>query len=53
MSTIFPNKLKPGDEVRIIAPSHSMGVISDTNKILAINALENLGLYIYICGKCK
>lgn len=46
MKTIFPNKIKPGDEVRVIAPSRSMGVISSTNKILAIKALENLGLHL-------
>lgn len=44
MKPIFPNKLKPGDEVRVIAPSRSMGVVSNTNKTLAIKTLENLGL---------
>lgn len=46
MQTIFPNKLKPGDEVRVIAPSHSMGIISSTNKKIAFEALESLGLHI-------
>jgi muramoyltetrapeptide carboxypeptidase len=46
MKPIFPNKLKPGDEVRVIAPSRSMGIISSDNKALAIRALENLGLHV-------
>jgi len=46
MNSIFPNKLKPGDEVRVIAPSRSMGIISPENKALAVKALENLGLRV-------
>lgn len=46
MNPIFPNKLKSGDEVRVIAPSHSMGIISSDNKALAIRALEKLGLHV-------
>ena len=44
MSSIFPNKLMPGDEVRVITPSRSLKIISDPNKKLAIQALENLNL---------
>jgi len=44
MSAIFPNKLQLGDEVRVIAPSRSMKIISDANKVLAIQAIEKLGL---------
>lgn len=46
MTPIFPNKFTPGDEVRVIAPSRSMGVISPENKALALKALENLGLRV-------
>ena len=46
MPPLFPNKLKPGDEVRVIAPSRSMGIISSDNKALAIKALEKLGLHV-------
>lgn len=46
MQSLFPSKLKPGDEVRVIAPSRTMGVISPENKVLALKALENLGLRI-------
>lgn len=44
MHSIFPTKLNPGDGVRIIAPSRSMKIISDTNKALAIKVLETLHL---------
>jgi len=46
MQSLFPSKLKPGDEVRVIAPSRTMGVISPENKALALKALENLGLRV-------
>jgi muramoyltetrapeptide carboxypeptidase len=46
MTPIFPNKLKPGDEVRVIAPSSSLGIVSKENKALAIKALEDLGLRV-------
>jgi len=47
------NKLKSGDEVRIVAPSRSMNIISEDCKKLATERLESLGLklsfgkYIY------
>ncbi|MBY0292103.1 MAG: LD-carboxypeptidase [Alphaproteobacteria bacterium] len=43
---MFPDKLKVGDEIRIIAPSRSMGIISSTNRALAIKVLESLGLQV-------
>jgi muramoyltetrapeptide carboxypeptidase len=43
---IFPQKLKPGDEVRVVAPSKSMGIISPENRALALKAIEGLGLRI-------
>ncbi|MBS0272543.1 MAG: LD-carboxypeptidase [Proteobacteria bacterium] len=46
MKPLFPSKLKEGDEIRVIAPSRSMGIISNTNKVLAIKALERLGLKV-------
>lgn len=46
MAPILPSKLKSGDEVRVIAPSRSMGIISASNKAFAIKALENLGLKV-------
>ena len=32
---MFPSKLKPGDEVRVIAPSRSMGIISEQTRQIA------------------
>lgn len=46
MNSIFPPKLKAGDTIRVIAPSQSMGIISEPNKALAVKALENLGLIV-------
>jgi muramoyltetrapeptide carboxypeptidase len=41
-----PKKLKNGSHIRIIAPSSSMGIISETNRNIANKKLENLGLKI-------
>ncbi len=46
MTSIFPDKLKLGDEIRVIAPSCTMGIISESNKNLAVKTLEGLGLYV-------
>ena len=43
---IFPNKLKHGDLVRIIAPSRSMATLSQENIDLATRKLESLGLKV-------
>jgi len=44
MNTFIPNKLKPGDEVRIIAPMQSMALISSETREIANKRLEDLGL---------
>jgi muramoyltetrapeptide carboxypeptidase LdcA involved in peptidoglycan recycling len=41
---IFPKKLKVGDEVRIIAPSSSMALISNENRKIANQRFFDLGL---------
>lgn len=46
MPPIFPQKLQPGDEVRVIAPSRSLKIVSEENVQLAIEALEALGLKV-------
>jgi muramoyltetrapeptide carboxypeptidase LdcA involved in peptidoglycan recycling len=46
MKPICPSKLKPDDEVRVVAPSRTMGVISPENKAWALKALETLGLQV-------
>lgn len=44
MNKIFPNKLKAGDEVRIIAPSRSMMIISPETREIANKRFADLGL---------
>jgi len=44
MNTIFPDKLKPGDEVRVIAPVQSMALISSETREIANKRFEELGL---------
>lgn len=43
---MVPNKLKLGDEVRIIAPSRSMKILGEDCKEIANKRLEELGLKI-------
>lgn len=43
---LVANKLKVGDEVRVIAPSMSLKIISEENIRYAVKALEDLGLKI-------
>jgi muramoyltetrapeptide carboxypeptidase len=44
MKKIIPQKLKRGDEVRIIAPSMSMAIISKENRDIAKKRFDALGL---------
>ncbi|HLC99353.1 MAG TPA: S66 peptidase family protein [Patescibacteria group bacterium] len=41
---MFPQKLKSGDEVRIIAPSHSLSIISEGIRAIAHSRFADLGL---------
>lgn len=41
-----PRKLQSGDEVRVVAPSLSMGILSDETKEIADRKLANLGLKV-------
>ena len=43
---MIPNKLKAGDEVRVIAPSRSMAILGEDCKKLATERLESLGLKV-------
>ncbi len=43
---MIANKLKPGDEVRIIAPSRSMVIIGEDSRRIATERLEKLGLKV-------
>jgi muramoyltetrapeptide carboxypeptidase LdcA involved in peptidoglycan recycling len=44
MDPIFPRKLRPGDEVRVVAPSGSRAIITGDQGRLATARLEELGL---------
>lgn len=43
---MIPQKLKPGDEIRVIAPSRSLGLLSQTLRNSATKKLEELGFKI-------
>ena len=43
---MVPNKLKAGDEVRVIAPSRSMAILGEDCKKIATERLEALGLKV-------
>ena len=49
----IPQKLKIGDEIRIIAPSRSLSLLSEENINLAKAKLENLGFKITFSKNCK
>lgn len=44
MNKIFPEKLKAGDEVRVIAPARSLSIISEKTREIANKRIEDLGL---------
>ncbi len=46
MKKIYPKKLEKGDEIRVVAPSCSMSIISKPNREIANNRLKDLGLKI-------
>ena len=46
MRKIFPEKLKIGDEVRVIAPSLSMALISEETRNIALRRFSDLGLHL-------
>lgn len=43
---MVPEKLKPGDEIRVIAPARSMTILGEDCKVLATERLESLGLKV-------
>lgn len=50
---MVPEKLKVGDEVRIIAPARSMAILKDDCINLAIERLESLGLKVTFASHVK
>ena len=53
MQKIFPNKLKKGDEIRIIAPARSLSILSEDLKNTAIKNLEKLGFIVTFSQNCE
>jgi muramoyltetrapeptide carboxypeptidase LdcA involved in peptidoglycan recycling len=43
---MFPQKLKKGDEIRIVAPSSSLSIISKENREIASKRLSDLGFKV-------
>ena len=52
MKKIFPNKLKTGDSVRIVAPSRSLAIISEETRNYATSKLESIGLKVSFSEHC-
>ncbi len=46
MNKIFPKKLSKGDEVRVISPARSMGIISPAVRCNALKRLGEMGLKV-------
>src|SRR3990172_7157450 len=44
MDKIFPEKLKKGDEIRIIAPARTLAIIGKESREIAAKRFEDLGL---------
>lgn len=46
MKTIFPEKLKKGDKIMVVAPSNSLGIISKETRDIANRRFKDMGLEI-------
>lgn len=46
MNTIVPQKLRPGDHIRVISPSRSLSLIHQESRDIAIDKLQQIGLRI-------
>lgn len=53
MSIIIPEKLKKGDEIRVIAPARSLSLISKELKQDAISRLEEQGYVVTFSKNCE
>ena len=47
---MIPNKLRPGDEVRVVSPSSGLGFIPEDRRRVAARRLEGLGLRVSYGG---
>lgn len=53
MDFIYPQKLQPGDEIRVIAPSRSLSLFPDAQNQIAVDALTEMGLKVTFSQNCK
>lgn len=53
MNQVFPKKLSKGDEIRVISPARSMGIISPSVRSIALKRLEDLGLRVSFSKHCE
>ncbi|GBF11357.1 S66 peptidase family protein [Tepidibacillus sp. HK-1] len=49
---MIPNKLKRGDEIRVVSPSRSLSVVNQANQKIAIERLESLGFHVTFEEHC-
>lgn len=50
---MLANKLKMGDEIRVIAPARSLSIMNDESKKVAIKTLENMGFKVSFSKNCE
>lgn len=50
---LFPQKLSPGDEIRVISPARSMSILSNSVRALALKSLQGLGLKVSFSKHCE
>jgi muramoyltetrapeptide carboxypeptidase LdcA involved in peptidoglycan recycling len=52
LNRIFPKKLSKGDEIRVISPARSMGIISPSIRAIAMRRLEEMDLKLSFSKHC-
>lgn len=50
---IIPKKLSKGDEIRVLSPSQSMGIISPSVRSIALKRLDQMGLKVSFSKHCE
>jgi len=50
---MISNKLKKGDEIRVMAPSRSLSILSEELVLKAIQRLENNGYIVSLSSNCR
>ncbi|MCY6484822.1 LD-carboxypeptidase [Clostridium aestuarii] len=50
---MVPDKLKFGDEIRVIAPARSLSIMNDESKKVAVKTLEDMGFKVTFSKNCE